>query len=473
MKIAIGGIATESCTFSTLPTQLQDFRIAHAYEDAFWDYYPFLADYEGIEFIGTVTAKAMPGGSVEPSAYDAIKEDLLSQLRDNLPLDGVYLDMHGAMNVLGRDDAEGDWMLSIREVVGENCLIAASYDLHGNVSERIMSALDILTAYRTAPHVDVMETRSRAMELLVKCLRDGIRPQQAFVKIPVGLPGEKTSTEWEPGSSIYAEIEPKIDGSKVMDASILVGYIWADEPRMTACAIALGQDAEAIKEAAVELAQVYWTLRGEFAFGVPAVSVDECIQSAMQDVVQPVLISDSGDNPTAGGVGDVSYFLESAIALKPYDMVYASIPDAKAVEHCVAAGLGGGVTLEIGGKLDYRNSQPLPITGSVEFILDNPDNRQVVVKHGGIHVIITSKRTPFHHRQQFLDLNIIPEEHRIVVVKVGYLVPELKAMAQKAYLALSPGAVNQDIVRLDYQRIHRPCYPFDMDMMWQADPQLF
>lgn len=473
MKIAIGGIATENCTFSVFNTTLDDFRIVRQDEPQFDELYPFLKAYEDIEFVGTITAKAMPGGSVEPSAYEFIKADLLKHLRENGPFDGVYLDMHGAMNVADRDDAEGDWMVSIREVVGDDCLIAASYDLHGNVSERIMNALDIITGYRTAPHIDYLETRERAMSLLVHCLREDIRPKKAFVKIPVGLPGEKTSTEWEPGMSIYNEIVPQIDGDKVLDTTIQVGYVWADEPRMTACTIAIGTDDEAISKAATHLAQIYWDRRAEFEFGVPAMSVDDCIKSAMQDDVKPVLISDSGDNPTAGGVGDVTYFLSRALEIQPDDMVYASIPDAEAVKACVSAGVGAEVSLSIGGKWDTRNSEPLDVTGVVDFIKSDEENTQVILKSGGVRIILTSKRTPFHYRHQFLDLNITPEDHKIIVVKIGYLVPELKAMAQKAYLALSPGAVNQDIVKLPYERIQRPCFPFDKEMSWTPEVNIF
>ncbi|MDQ7027537.1 MAG: M81 family metallopeptidase [Anaerolineae bacterium] len=473
LKIVIAGIATESCTFSTLPTRLADFNIVHGDDTLFWERYPFLSDYADVEFVGTVVAKAMPGGSVEAAAYDVIKQDMLKLLREKGAFDGVYLDMHGAMNVQGRDDAEGDWYTAIREVVGDDCLISASYDLHGNVSERIMQTLDLMTGYRTAPHVDVIETRLRAVALLIRCLREDIRPKKAFVKIPVALPGEKTSTEWEPGSEIYAQILAKIDGEQVMDATIQIGYVWADEPRMTACAIAIGLDDDAIQEAAIDLAETYWSRRADFEFGVPAMSVTDCIRQAMKDSVSPVLISDSGDNPTAGGVGDVTVFLQESLELKPDNMVYASIPDAIAVEMCIDAGLGASVTLEIGGKLDKKHSQPLSVSGIVQFILDKPHNRQVVMKSDGILIIITEQRTPFHHRQQFVDLNIIPEEQHIIVVKIGYLVPELKAMAKKAYLALSAGAVNQDIVRLPYQRIHRPCYPFDSDMIWTPQVQVF
>ena len=473
MKIAIGGIANESCTFSVLPTRLEDFRLTRPGDPQFSELYPFLPQFPEVEFIGTVTAKAMPGGAVEAKAYAAIKAEILENLQRLLPLDGVYLDMHGAMNVLGMDDAEGDWFSAIRDLVGSDCLISASYDLHGNVSDRIMSTLDIITGYRTAPHVDYLETRERAVTLLVRCLREDIRPRKAFVKIPVGLPGEKTSTEWDPGRQIYQANASEIDGERVMDATIQVGYVWADEPRMTACTIAIGQDESAIADSARRLSELYWRHRADFRFGVEAHSVDDCIRKAMLDEAGPVLISDSGDNPTAGGVGDVTYFLERALQLRPPDMIYASIPDAEAVNRCIAAGLGNAVVMDVGGKLDTLNSRPLIISGKIEFIKFDDRNAQAVLNSDGVRVILTTKRTPFHRRQQFLDLGLVPEDHRIIAVKIGYLVPELKAMATKAYLALSPGAVNQDIVSLPFESIQRPCYPFDPDMDWSPVTQMY
>lgn len=473
MKIAICGIATESCTFSPLPTRLRDFRLTRAGDSHFAELYPFLPRFPGLRFSGAVTAKAMPGGPVEARAYNAIKSEILDRLTKLLPLDGVYLDMHGAMNVCNMDDAEGDFYAALRALVGPDCLLAASYDLHGNVSERIMEQLDIITGYRTAPHIDAIETRERAVRLLLRCLREGIRPRRAYVRIPLALPGEKTSTEWEPGTRVYQAIADEIDGDRVMDATLQVGYVWADEPRMTACAIAIGRDIDAISAAARRLAQRYWKHRADFRFGVEAFSTDECIQRAMTQDLAPVFISDSGDNPTAGGVGDVTFFLERALALQPPDLVYASIPDADAVQRCINAGLGADVELEIGGKLDTLHGHPLPVRGRVQFIRSGESNPQVVLRAGGIRIILTDQRTPFHQRQQFLDLGIVPEAHQIIAVKIGYLVPELKSMAQKAYLALSPGAVNQDILSLPFKRISRPCYPFDPDMIWTAQVQRF
>lgn len=476
MKIAVGGIATENSTFSVWKSGMDAFTITHG-ED-FEDQYPFFGDitsaFPTFEFVPIVRGRALPGGRVEKSVYDHIKGEMLDGLRGQ-NWDGVYLNMHGAMYVDQLEDAEGDWMQSIREVVGEDCLIAASYDLHGNVSPRVISNVDILTAYRTAPHVDVMETRERAVSLLIMCLTEGIRPYKGYVQIPVALPGEKTSTEWEPGMSLYAEIPQTLDADGVLDATITVGYAWADEPRTGATAIVLGTDENVVKREAERLAQAYWDVRGDFQFGVPVGSSDEVIQMALDAPESCVFISDSGDNPTAGGVGDVTYTLGRLIALNVPDAVYASIPNAEAVTACAEAGVGAEVTVTIGGVLDTRYSEALTITGKVLFVDDIarmeygrqlPAQKQAVVQVGGVQVIITEKRTPFHFIRQFQDLGIEPTDHKIVVIKIGYLEPDLKRAAPKALLALSPGAVNQALEQLPYERIPRPMFPFDADMTW-------
>jgi microcystin degradation protein MlrC len=465
-KIAIAGIATESCTFSPLLTRMEDFRVWRRDEQI--AQYPFFSKFSDLQLIPTLLARALPGGSVEASAYATLKAEFLDGLRAALPLDGLFLDMHGAMNVTGMDDAEGDWITAAREVVGEKCLISGSFDLHGNISQREADALDMLTAFRTAPHIDYMETRERAFTMLIGALTLGERPHTLRLPVPVVLPGEKTSTEWEPGASLYAMLERNILTPGVIDASIFVGYVWADEPRASATILISGLDANAMRAEAEMIAQRYWDVREQFAFGVQAGTIDQCIDWALVAPEVPVIISDSGDNPTAGGAGDVPIFLERLIAHNVPDAVVACIGDAPATEICYAAGLGATVELSLGGKLDPIRSKPLATRGMVKFLLQTDDirERQAVVQIGGVLVIVAQRRRPFHYIEDFTKLGINPREHKIVVVKVGYLVPELKAAAAKAFLALSPGAVDQDIERLPFKRISRPMYPLDKDMVW-------
>lgn len=469
MRIAIGGIATESCTFSPLPTRLDDFTILRGAE--LLKRYAFLDSFAGVEWIPTLRARALPGGSVENSAYQQIKSEYLDLLRWALPLDGLFLDMHGAMNVLGMDDAETDWIAAARAVVGKDCLISCSFDLHGNISQREVELVDMLTTYRTAPHVDVERTHEKACTMLVHSLQEGIRPVRAWIPVPVVLPGEKTSTEWEPGLSLYASLAEHDPVPGVMDASIFVGYVWADEPRAHATITVTGTDQPVIEREAAKLARKYWNVRDQFAFGSPAGSIDECIRWALDAPEQPVFISDSGDNPTAGGVGDLPLFLERLLALNVPDAVVASIADAEATAACYAAGAGAEISVTLGGKLDTIHAQPLPVTGRVLFVYptDDEKDRQAVLLVGSVRVIVTQRRRPYHYIAEFQRLGINPAEHQIVVVKIGYLEPELKAAAKRAFLALSPGAVDQAVERLPFRRIQRPIYPLDKDITWSAE----
>lgn len=280
MRIGIAGFSIESCTFSPLVSSADDFQILRG--EQLLESYAFLAQFKGIEFFPLLRARAIPGGPVDPDFYTKIKTEILTTLQENGPWDGIFLHMHGAVFVQGQQDAEGDLISAIRAVVGEQCLISASYDLHGNVSPRVMDNLDLLTAYRTAPHIDWYETLERACTLLVDCLKKGVRPHKTFIPVPLLLSGEQSSTEWEPAKSLYDLIPQVITETGILDASILIGYVWADEPRSTASVVAFGVDPDAVREAASRLAHHFWVLRGEFAFGVTAASVDECILTALE-----------------------------------------------------------------------------------------------------------------------------------------------------------------------------------------------
>ena len=468
VRIAIGGIASESCTFSPLPTRREDFQVLEG--GALLAQYPFLAAYEGVTFVPLLRARAMPGGPVDAGAYEGFRHSFLDQLRAQGPWDGLYLDMHGALYVRGMEDAEGDWLAAVREAVGPGCLIAASYDLHGNVSAQVMAHLDLLTAYRTAPHIDGLETRQRACDLLVDCLRGSIRPHLAFIPLPLLLTGEQTTTTTEPGASLYGRIPAVIAREGVLDASILVGYAWADEPRAGASVVALGTERGATDRAAVDLAQAFWEVRHGFGFAVPTGSVDECIAMALDATNHPVYISDAGDNVTGGGAGDVPYVLERLLAYQVQGAAYASIADAVAAACCAEAGVGAYVRLSLGGKLDLLHGTPLEVEGKVRALArPEPGNLQAALQVGGVAVVVTAQRTAFTTVAQFEALGIDPAAQEIGVVKLGYLFPELQRVARTSLLALSPGAIDPLVERLPYKCVQRPIYPLDPGM---ADPHM-
>ena len=467
MRIAVGGIHIECSTYNPVQTRMEDFRVLRGDALSQAPYFAFLSDYPA-QFIPTLHARAIPGGPVAAETYRALRDEFLERLRAAGPLDGVYLSMHGAMFVQGMEDAEGDWICATRAVVGEDMPISVSYDLHGNVTQRIIDAIDMFSTYRTAPHIDVQETMRRSVMMLVRCLTDGVRPHVVWAPVPVVLPGEKTSTEDEPARGLYARL-PEVDRREgIWDASLMVGYVWADEPRATAASVMTGTDPAAMQAAAVEMATAYWDARTKFEFGCWTGSINETLDRALQSTSAPVIVADSGDNPTGGGVGDRIDVLRALIKRDARDVIVAGIADPQATRTACAAGVGAQVTLSIGGALDIADTTPIKVTGEVCFVLDDPQERerQAVIAVGRILVVVAARRRPYHNIADFTALGLDPHKARIVVVKSGYLSPELAPIANPALMALSPGAVDQHVTRL--ARLHkvRPTFPFDTSFTW-------
>lgn len=483
LRIGIGGIAIESSTFNPRHNSLDDFGIVRGQE--MLSRYPFMPDwtFEGrtdIDWLPCMHARSIPGGSVVRAAYETMKQELLDTIQSVMPLDGFFLNIHGAMNVEDMDDAEGDLATAIRQLVGPECVISASMDLHGNVTPKLVSNVDIFTAHRLAPHEDGMLTIERAVRNLLYCIDNNVRPMRAWCRIPVILPGERTSTLVEPGKTVYAKLTESDVVPGVMDASLWVGYVWADEPRSNASVVVSGTDADAIKGEAIKIAKRYWDARDEFKFVVPAGPADWCIEQALKYDGDRVVISDSGDNPTAGGAGDMSYFLERLLAIPKFangelSAIYAAIPDPTAVEACYAAGVGGEVSVELGGKLDPVHGEPLAVTGTVQKLYPNDSvgGNLAVLRVGGVSVILASRRKPYHTIDEFTKLDLDPMAQKVVAVKIGYLEPELREIAKVAFLALTPGGVNQDIPSLPYKRVIRPIYPLDTEFEPTFEPSLF
>ncbi|SHF58923.1 Microcystin degradation protein MlrC, contains DUF1485 domain [Mariniphaga anaerophila] len=475
-RVAICGLAIESSTFSPAVTHTADFRIRRG-SDIF-SYYPFLSDdsedRKRAEWFPTLRGHAIPGGIVARAAYDSLVNETLAMLKENLPYDGVFFDIHGAMSVVGLDDPEGDLIAKIREVVGKEPVISTSMDLHGNVTEKLARHTDLITCYRMAPHEDALESKQRALENLLDRLESGKgKPKyKAWIPVPILLPGEKTSTRIEPGKSLYAKVPGIADQEGVIDAAIWIGYAWADEPRNRGVVVVTGDDREKVSEGAEFLAQSFWDVRNEFEFVAPVAQLDECLDMAVASEKHPFIISDMGDNPTAGGAGDVTWTLQQILNRPEFQkengtsLIYASLPGPDFVEKAVAAGVGNKAEGFAGAIVDNRYAPPIKLSGTI-LAIDTEDataGTAVVAQVGSVKVIVTKKRKPYHYEKDFTRLGLNPRVEDILVVKIGYLVPELYNMRADWIMALTPGGVDQDLERLGYKRIVRPMFPLDKDM---------
>ena len=483
-RIGIAGIWIESSSFSPSRTTISDFKIKKNNE-IFSSYTFFDESYKDkANWFPTMRARALPGGVVTKESYELMVNEIIERTKKTLPLDGLFFDIHGAMNVEGMDDPEGDFIERIREVIGSKTLISTSMDSHGNVSKKLATNSDLITCYRMAPHEDAMESKQRALDNLIERLVSGKgKPKyKAWIPVPILLTGEKTSTRVNPGKKLYSKVDPMTKKNGVIDAAIWVGYAWGDAPRNHAVVMTYGDDKREVIESAEELANDFWNFRHEFEFVAPTTTLDIAFDNAFDYIkkrldFKPFIISDMGDNPTAGGAGDVTWTLDKILKmdqLKKNDspeLIYASIPGPDLISKAFEAGIGNNVSGFVGAMIDDRYSPPIEINGIVHSLKRGDLNAELeaVVKVNNNYIIVTNKRKPYHYISDFTELNLEPDSTGILVVKIGYLVPELYDIRGDWIMALTPGGVDQDLDRLGYKKIRRPMYPLDKDM---KDPDL-
>jgi len=513
-RIGIAGIAIESSTFTPYRSGEADFEVRRGTADIL-DRYPFLtgahdpgsapgppsssgatatsspaggttppasgrALREAAEWVGVLHARALPGGQLDRDTYEGWKAEIvagLSAAAESAPLDGFFFDIHGAMSVVGLDDAEGDLITAIRSAIGPDTVVGTAMDLHGNVSETLFGACDLLTCYRHAPHIDAWETRERGLRDLVdaaaRVAAGGALPHKALVHVPVLLPGEKTSTRIEPAKSLYARIPELTARAGVTDVSYWVGFAWADQPRCKAAIVAFGDDAEAVQSVALELATAVWDKRHDFEFVAPTGTFDECLEQAITSDQRPFWISDSGDNPGAGGADDTTYALAQLLARPEIragqvSALMVSLADPGSADAATTLGVGGRGDFLIGGLIDDRTPGPVPLRAEVTALDEAPNtgcSAALRVLDGdeltGLTVVVTTRRSQWATRSMFERLGLSMTGFDVVTVKMGYLEPDQYEAAAGWLLALTPGGVDQDLQRLGHSRIDRPMIPFE------------
>lgn len=472
-RILTAGIAHESNSFIPYLTTEETFNLRRGEDALEGRAWARLLEEEGMELISTLHAGAGPSGLVSKDTYETFRDEILEALRAAVPVDGIFLDMHGAMHVEGYADAQADFIQQIRKIAGEEVIVAASFDLHGNISQEFIEGLNLVSAYRTAPHVDGEETRERTAALLVEALRNDFSPRTAHINLPILIPGEKGITSVEPLKSFYAKLLEISRMEGLMDASIFVGMPWTDVERAGMSVQVVAESEEYYPEALLQaqaLAKAIWEQRFNLDFDVAIASIDEAISIALEKD-STVFITDSGDNVTAGAAGDGTLVLERLLAHEVKDAVLAGIVDPEAVELCVEAGVGAEVQFAVGGKIDNVFCKPLPITATVLRIkyLDE-DNMQTaaVLQVEGVTLVLLNWTTAFTDPAHFRQVDIDPLAHKIVVVKEGYLFQGLRDIAPHAIMALTPGFANQRMEELEYKQVRRPIYPLDPEMDWSA-----
>jgi microcystin degradation protein MlrC len=364
----------------------------------------------------------------------------------------------------------------MREIVGPDIPIVASFDMHGHGTRAMADNADALIVYRTCPHTDYYATGERAMRLLVRTLDGEVRPQVSMRKLRMTASAEHHDTNHGPMVEVQARARELERTPGVLDVSLFATQPWMDVPDI-GWSVMVTTDAqpEVGQAVADELGRFIWARRASFL--VEKTPIPEALARYRSAAAFPIVVSDSADTTTGGGNGDSVWLLAQLLADDAGDQgVMLTVTDAAAVDRCFEAGVGAEVTLEVGGSLTPAFFRPVTLTGRVITLADGrydtelpispTDVRRIAaVERGGIRVVLTAEKAPMLDQSIFHRAGLFPEHARLVQVKsAGGFKAAYEPFAAEIMYLDTPGPADSDLTRLPFERITRPLWPFDPDL---------
>ncbi|MCD0503717.1 M81 family metallopeptidase [Bordetella petrii] len=430
--------------------------------------------------IPTTWAAASPSGHVTRDAYERISGMILDGLSAALPLDGVYLDLHGAMVAEHLDDGEGELLRRVRALVGPSIPIVASLDLHANVTRAMVAHADSLVCYRTYPHIDMADTGLRAAQLLDRRLHGMPRPYVALRSIPYLISLCWQSTDIEPSRSLYKLLEDLESRDTAISLSFATGFPAADFPECAPTVWAYSDNQDDADATADAMARA--VLNAEADFGGKILTPDEAVQAAMalaRNSRKPVVIADVQDNPGAGGSSDTTGILRALLRQDTADAAIGLIVDPAAALAAHQAGAGNSVRIALGGHSGIPDDEPLVAEYLVEKISDGRFDTHgafyrgfhmdlgpsACLRLGGVRIVVASNKVQMADQEMFRFAGIEPTRQAILVLKSSaHFRADFTDIAQTILVCAAPGSMLMDAARQPWTRLRHgirmaPCGP--------------
>jgi microcystin degradation protein MlrC len=480
MRVFSATLATETNTFAPMPTGLAAFRERGYYKAGEHpDHMSFFAGPlwaarlrgkpQGWTLLEGMVAGAQPSGTTTRAAYEALRDELLADLRGAMPVDMVLLGLHGAMVADGYDDCEGDLLQRVRAIVGPKVVIGAELDPHNHLSAAMVDNADVLIAFKEYPHTDILE---RALELVDLCQAkaEGRARPVASVVDTGGLVVMHTSRE--PARGFVDRIMALEGKDGILSISISHGFPWGDVPDM-GTKVLVYSDGDATQGAALarRLADELIALR--HALEVPQPGIDEALDQALAFDGGPVVLADGADNPGGGAPGDSTFILRRLVERGITDACLGPLWDPIAVRIAFDAGVGARLGLRIGGKIGPLSGVPLDL--QVQVVALQPDMFMTglsntptamgdcaLVESGGVQIVLTSVRNQAMGTDVFTNLGVDLAAKKIIVVKSSqHFYAAFSKVARHVIYVAAPGAVTVDLKSLPYRKIKRPKWPID------------
>ena len=490
LRIASGGVQHETNTFMGVSTTLDDFvrdsssgpqiaggdTLIQRYRDTATIHGGYIegAQAASVELLPLMCARAQPSGIVEQEAFDTLLGRFLERLDKVLPVDGVLLDMHGAMVSDTHEDADGAFIAEVRDRVGNETPIFVTLDLHANITARMAELADLLIGFDTYPHIDMHQRGREAVDLLARTIRCEIRPVQAYRQLPMVTLPPMQCTLREPMHGLMNRVFQMERQPGILTATVSMGFPFADiNDAGVSCLVATHDDVNLAAGKANELAGWLWELRDELR--PELTSIDDVIRFAL-DHEGPIIFADGSDNPGGGAPCDGTVALRALIEANFQGAVVGILHDPETVEQAHAAGVAATIDVRIGGKTDDRHGSPVEAQayvrslGDGRFTHNGPMMRGLAgdlgriatLIIGGVQVVVSTFRRQLLDAEMLRIAGINPHTNRLIVVKSAvHFRSDLGPMATHIFDADTPGVHRPDFNAFTYRKLRRPIHPLD------------
>lgn len=475
LRIFTAALETETNTFSPLATGWESFGrmgIMRGRDGTIVDAYhtgPLLAwraaaQASGYTVIESIAASAEPAGRVLQHVYEALRDELLADVRAALPLDVVLLNLHGAMAATHEDDCEGDILRRIRAIVGPETIVGAELDLHCHITEAMTSNADAIVAYKEYPHDDIVEMARELYTLCIDAAHGKVKPVTAVYDC--GIIGIWPTTREPMRAFVQRLRDSQRDG--ILSVSLGHGFPWGDVADVGAkmLVIADGDQTRAAALAA-ELGAAFYAMREEARY--PAMSIDDALDIAIA-ARGTVVLADGADNAGGGAPADSTFVLRRILERGIRDVASGIYYDPMAVALCIEAGAGSLLDLRIGGKLGPTSGAPLDVRAQVRAVLHEHQQTSLIANQAigpsawievdGVDIVLVSVRTQTFAPDAFTGLGIDLRTKRIIVVKsTQHFYRNFAPLAEQTLYLAAPGALRFDMENIPYTKRDTAYWP--------------
>ena len=479
MKIFTAGVATETNTFSPMPTGLDDYtQIRGASEENPGPYevplkvFRTRARERGWEVVESLMAFAQPAGLTPRTVYEGFREEILADLKAALPVDIVLLNLHGAMVAEGYDDCEGDLIGACRGVAGEKAIIGVELDPHCHLTQAMLDQATAIVIYKEYPHTDFAERAEELFAIVADAALGRCNPVMSTFDCRLV---NMYYTTLEPMKGYVGRLK-SLEGSEgVLSLSVAHGFPWADVEDLGTKLLAITdnrpeQGASLAKELGLELIGLREHTR------VAPLSFEQALDKAAAATGGPLVMADGSDNAGGGAPSDSTYFLRAFLERGINNAAIANLWDPVAVELAAAAGEGARLTLRLGGKMGPTSGDPVDLDCTVTCVRDNVIQRYsgtqgslgaaVALQANGIDVVVNTQRNQVWSPDCFSELGIDPLRRNILVVKsFNHFRVEFEKIAKEIWYVAAPGALEQDFRKIPYTKLKRPLWPLNANAL--------